>query len=835
VVVATVAVAAMMAVGGATASDAIAGPKCVHVSGGLALKGQGSTLQNVAQGEWTSKYNAACASGSNANFSYEGTGSGAALKAFGYESGVAINKTFAYGGTDEAPASAAIAIAKAHANKVAPVIIPVAQTSIAVVANKPAECAVNEGITWEDLDGLFAGTIKHWSELSTITNESACRTAEAGAQITRVVREDGSGTTYQFKNYLSELEGAPISGSGPGKVLLNGTCTAETWSALRPDPTLNLAWPESNCNTGVTSVVRASGGGVVTKVTSTANSIGYAAYPEVLDAGATANVLSLENGNEVGVGRTYALPGQGTGSKEANCGVRSYTVPSTGRKTGGTGLEVDWSTVFGANPEIATSYPLCTLTYELSWNGLRRVGFGPHVGEAVHNYLQYVLGEGQSMLSQVGYQKLPSPAANANNVLGAAELALSKVVESLACTLVSGGLALRGHGSTVQNAVQGEWTATYNAACPSGSNANFSYEGTSSEAALRTFGYFHEWTVDRSYAYVGTEEAPNAAQISIAKEHAQKVAPVIIPVAQTSIAVVANKPAACGLTGGLTWANLNGLFAGKIKHWSELSTITDRSACETAEAGAQITRVVRADTSGTTDQFKNYLSELEKAPIFATRPGRVLIGRVCTESSWDDLEAEPSFNLLWPEAECNPGRSPVVRAEGGGGVVLKVLSTADSIGYAPYPNVVHDAATASALPLQSGNEVGVGPNYALPGQGVEAKEADCGSRTYTVPAAGRESGGTGLEVDWSDVSGSLPEIETAYPLCTLSYDLSWNEYSVIGYRSHIGESIHNYLAYELGEGQSVLSGLGFQKLPNPAANANDVLGAAELALSQVHE
>lgn len=421
--------AAVLAIGGITAGSAMAAPTCTPVTGGLALKGQGSTLQNVAQGEWTSKYNAACPSGSNANFTYEGTGSGAALKAFGYETGVAINHAYAYGGTDEAPNSTAIGVAKAHANKVSPVIVPVAQTSIAVIANKPAACSLTGGITWANLNELFAGTIKHWSELSTITHKAECETAEAGASITRVVREDGSGTTYQFKNYLAELhskEGA----AEPGKVLLGGTCTTESWTNLRQNPTNNLLWPESNCNTGVTSVVRASGGGnLVLKVTSTSNSIGYAAYSDVVAKSAISNAQALENANEVGVGPTYALPGQGTGSKEANCGSRTYTVPTTGRKTGGTGLEVDWSEVFGANPEIATSYPLCTLTYDLSWNGYKTAGYEEHWGEATHNYLAYEIGEGQTVLPEKGYQKLPSPTNNANNVLGAAELAVSKVVE----------------------------------------------------------------------------------------------------------------------------------------------------------------------------------------------------------------------------------------------------------------------------------------------------------------------------------------------------------------------------------------------------------------------
>jgi ABC-type phosphate transport system substrate-binding protein len=420
--------AAVLAVFGMGAGSAMASPTCVTGSG--TLQGEGSTLQKVAQEEWNSVYNAACPSASHFNFKYTGTGSGAALKSYGYTGGGAVNTGEAYVGTDEAPSAGEISEVKTRTG-VAPVVIPIAETSIAVIANKPANCALTGGITWANLNELFAGTKKHWSELSTIANKSACETAEAGASITRIVRSDGSGTTYQFKNYLAELQKAPISAAGPGKVeTAPSVCTAETWSALRPNPTLNLLWPKSGCNTGVTAVETAEGGGgVVNAVAAKSNSIGYAAYSDVFHAGKTSLAVALENGNEVGVGPTYALPGKGTSSQEANCGSRVYTVPAAGRATGGTGLEVDWSEVFGAKPEIGTAYPLCTLTFNLSWNGFSSVGFATHTGEAVKAYLGYELGEGQSTIAQKGYQVLPTSTTNANNVAGAAALALTKVVE----------------------------------------------------------------------------------------------------------------------------------------------------------------------------------------------------------------------------------------------------------------------------------------------------------------------------------------------------------------------------------------------------------------------
>src|ERR1700744_516698 len=142
--------AAIFAVGGATASSALAVvPSCETVPGVTTLQGEGSTLQKVAQIElWTGEYTTACPTG--VHFAYTGTGSGAALTAFAYN-GSTINKNEAFVGTDEAPTATQISNAKtvSGAN---PVIVPVAQTSIAVVANLPAGCEITGGITWKDLN-----------------------------------------------------------------------------------------------------------------------------------------------------------------------------------------------------------------------------------------------------------------------------------------------------------------------------------------------------------------------------------------------------------------------------------------------------------------------------------------------------------------------------------------------------------------------------------------------------------------------------------------------------------------------------------------------------------
>lgn len=434
--------AALMAVGGVTAGSAMAEPPSCFGSTGTVLNGQGSTLQREAQEKWIVGYEATCPKGSHASFKYTGTGSGAALKAFGYTNEAFEPANWAYVGTDEAPTVTQIGNAKTKAGGSKPVIIPVAQTAIAVVANMPTGCALvsGKGLTYSDLNKLFAGTLKKWSELSTVNNKTTCEGAETG-QITRVVRKDGSGTTYQFKNYLSTLEAHGGVKAGKIRTSKEGvtpvTCTAESqvWAAIRqnenkPDSGApNTLWPENDCNGAgtLTSVSKQEGGGGVAGfVAATPNTIGYAALPDA--KAKSAKILLLQDGTsgkaaEPTYGSPVAKNAAGEETKQANCAEHTYTLPS------GTaaGVEVNWSETFGAVPTIGSPfYPLCTLTFDLGFEGYVHAGFAAGIGNGVHDYIaNYVLGanSGQKVLGENYYQALPS------NVLGAAVTAAGKLSE----------------------------------------------------------------------------------------------------------------------------------------------------------------------------------------------------------------------------------------------------------------------------------------------------------------------------------------------------------------------------------------------------------------------
>jgi phosphate transport system substrate-binding protein len=430
--------AAVLAVSGASAGSALAATECG--SGTPAnIQGQGSSLQRIAQQEWTGRevptalgsalphtkllapergYAKECASGTTV--SYTSTSSGEGLTAFRYKGAGSIlsggtepEKGYAFVGSDDGPTKAEIENAESATTGANGLIIPVAETSIAVIVHPPEGCSFEtgklHGITFAQLNEVFAGTLKEWSGFGTQV-KGTC-----GSAITRVVREDSSGTSLQFKNYLSALETTEgIKASGPG-------CSLGTWAGLREGAN-NTVWPEC---AGTTTVVRKKGGGLLAEtVKSTAGTIGYVALPDAKSKGA--EVARLQNK----AAAEFALPENGNAS---NCGSRIYTIPTERVSGDGEGEGVVWNQVFGASPTVGgTLYPLCTLTYDIAWSNYRKAGYGSSEAEAknvaadVKKYIgSYVLGAGQSLLSEHFYQPLPTAAEH--NVLAAAELAASKI------------------------------------------------------------------------------------------------------------------------------------------------------------------------------------------------------------------------------------------------------------------------------------------------------------------------------------------------------------------------------------------------------------------------
>jgi ABC-type phosphate transport system substrate-binding protein len=396
---------------------------------GADVQGMGAFLQTTAQERWsspkikggfnTSSNPLACAGGQGSGgtpaVSYVALGSPAALRHWGAEDGALHDKEFGFLadflGTDVAPAGpigeegTMLSNMKSALNSDV-VVVPVTQTAIAIAANPPAlpahkNCLVSR-ISPSQLEGVFRGRIKNWRRLSAASDHRAG--GDCDQSITRIVREESAGTTYQLKHYLNSVEPAPLSCTGKSK---------RTWAQLQ-DPfggetPPNVEWPSNpGCQVGegpVTTVAGPEGEGELGSLRYVAEAPGTITYGSLPEARqwAPEQIVDVYNGVH------YADPEIGKG--EANCAAAKYTLPPEAAG----GVDVDWSQVYGSNPKIGKvakdAYPICTL----SWDVAAVKHFGESTATTVHDYLGFVVDKegGQAAARHVGYQDLPASVAEA--------------------------------------------------------------------------------------------------------------------------------------------------------------------------------------------------------------------------------------------------------------------------------------------------------------------------------------------------------------------------------------------------------------------------------------
>ena len=417
-----------------TAGSAAAAPSCT----GESITGRGASLQKVAQQTvWTPAFNTVCTGvGTEPKVTYESVGSGPGLEKWNHNGKEGkINTAYSYIGTDDAPTAAQITNMTSVAGGAGLLTIPVAQTAISILANPPAGCDV-ETLTNKDLELVFNGTILKWSQLSNILAEPnpACNFA-----LKRVVRTEGSGTTYQFKNYLWLLNKKGVA------CTTGGTEGKASWQELEPigeGGAPNITWPEDEgCAVPRSVVLRGAGnGGVADKVIAESGTIGYVALPdakakiaacEKTSTCKNTEILSVQNNGKRKLAEaTYANPASG---EQANCATARYIVPANARpgKTK-TALNVDWSLVFGAKFDTSLTgggYTICTLTYDLAWNDYSSAGFKEGQELTARDFLtEYVTAtSGQSAIASNYYSPLPTSESTTYNVLAAAQFTAGKI------------------------------------------------------------------------------------------------------------------------------------------------------------------------------------------------------------------------------------------------------------------------------------------------------------------------------------------------------------------------------------------------------------------------
>jgi ABC-type phosphate transport system substrate-binding protein len=423
-VISAAGIAALVAPGAASAS---LGEQC----SGSNTKGAGSSLQEVAEGVWTSKFNStkdkskyAC-NGKNGSkgtplVAYESIGSGNGYKKWNekHEFGV-----YGFVGTDNTVNAAEKASVEALGTGGKVMTIPVAQSALAIVMHLPTGCtsatstvapgrlALND-IT---LEAIYRGVITKWSQLEGAENGGNALTcaeeSDKEAAIIPVARLDKSGTTHIFKKFLGEVYvGKFEDEAGESK----------TWYEVSEGGTINLQWPKA------AKVVKAkteTNLGMLKEVEETPGSIGY---PNLADARNNASFVppaggankamfwaELESSQKTSKGkvtRTFKDPssnGDTAAKASSNCKSTEYS--------NGTAvfpppkLTDPWNEV---TAKLASkTYALCGLTYNLALTNYETYPGGTNEeATTTANFLNYVLDAkgGQSDIKNNDYLGLPT-------------------------------------------------------------------------------------------------------------------------------------------------------------------------------------------------------------------------------------------------------------------------------------------------------------------------------------------------------------------------------------------------------------------------------------------
>jgi ABC-type phosphate transport system substrate-binding protein len=432
-------VAAVAALTGPSAASAERLASCRE---GTPINGEGSTLQEFPQkkiwGEVSAEaYNAvtqtnakACPGGPEIMYntrqktgSSEGTENWYELDEFGPE-------TEAFAGTEIPPPfenpEEQLIREKVEAQSESGVLtnrdlltIPTLQYAIAIVVHLPTGCTAESGVASSpkrlvlsdsELEKIFTRKVTKWSQIKEAGDKlvgSACTKTVQAAQIIRVVREDGSGTTAAFKKWLELV-------NGKGDTVAGEVCDSakQTWLECAEEPIANdhnINWPEEE-----TDLLRGDGdGGLIEKVEEIPGTIGYALLANARAGkgrfegfqpatgggeGTEEFWAEVENGKKV-----YSEPstdGDVEAKAKSNCEYTDYVEidRKNGKAEKGTGVpessETSWNLVSAEKQE--KNYTLCGFSYDLALADYHEyAAHGATEAEAttVGDYVEWVLND----------------------------------------------------------------------------------------------------------------------------------------------------------------------------------------------------------------------------------------------------------------------------------------------------------------------------------------------------------------------------------------------------------------------------------------------------------
>jgi len=390
------------------------------------------------------------------------------------------------------------------------------------------------------------------------------------------------------------------------------------------------------------------------------------------------------------------------------------------------------------------------------------------------------------------------------------------------------GSSISGIGSSLQADAQNLWTAGFASEFP---GLSVTYSASSSSAGLSAFGAA-DGTRDATNRFAATDEPPTDGQLNRMDRGGATARE--IPVASESIAVIVHFPDGCAIPADAAYpagpitqtsqfvvsnAQLENAFAGdpSVATWGELlPSLTGTDANGNTCADLPIVRVARSDDAGTTFVFKRWLKTINHSRGWKTGAKQ---------------------NLTWPNDSGATAvtRTPDTVANGDFAEAAIVSRTDGSIGYASL-----STARDRGFDQQPGsldNDIWI-PIHDRGGNVVEPTSApssftdgtpgaNCAAPAYeNVPTFSFDPTAS----SWRSVTAA--KTSNGYPLCALTYDLAWNDSSVV-YGDSTSEqaqqrTVKDYLGYVLGtDGQAALATSDYSPLPA------DILKLAKKGQKQV--
>jgi ABC-type phosphate transport system substrate-binding protein len=243
------------------------------------------------------------------------------------------------------------------------------------------------------------------------------------------------------------------------------------------------------------------------------------------------------------------------------------------------------------------------------------------------------------------------------------------------------------------------------------------------------------------------------------------------PVAGSSVTIPVNLAGVC--TSGtptslkFTPKEVSRLFGGDAATWSDSELVTNNSVLTTDGCTGAIVRVVRFDSSGTTNIFKQYLIRAENersSSAFTCAVGKSWSEYFATNTEW------PGKQNTGHEGTCST--ITTAATSGNPALLAKLKETDGGIGYVDLPQ---EAGSAGVITPTVENATGT--SYVAPNTG---KAANC---TYagvvTPPGNGSAAEAVGLGntegKNWANNAEPNEQNTTdrgsKYPICGLTFDL----------------------------------------------------------------